>query len=253
MTVGLSAGAPKRVPLSRERVLRTAIVLADTAGSALTMRSLARELDVKPMALYHHFASKEEILDGIVDVVFEEIDLPPTDAEWRTAIRHRALSTRRVLSHHPWAIPLMESRTNPGPSTLRQHDAVIGIFREAGFSLLMTAHAYSLLDSYVYGFALQESVSLPFQQENGSGTSREGPGPTARRHIPLPGRTRDRSRSPAWLRLWRRIRVRSRPHPRRFGKAAMTCAMRYVHREPTPELSSLPRGFHLWALLDLNQ
>ena len=165
MTVGLSAGAAKRVPLSRERVLRTAIVLADAGGSALTMRSLARELDVKPMALYHHFASKEEILDGIVDVVFEEIDLPPTDAEWRTAIRHRAVSTRRVLSHHPWAIPLMESRTNPGPSTLRQHDAVIGIFREAGFSLLMTAHAYSLLDSYVYGFALQESVSLPFSKE----------------------------------------------------------------------------------------
>ena len=165
MSAEVIVGAQQRVPLSRERVLRTAVTIADADGnSALTMRSLAHALGVKPMALYHHFASKEEILDGIIDLVFEEIDLPPTDSDWREAIRHRATAARRVLSHHAWAIPLMESRTNPGPATLRQHDAVLATFRRAGFSVQLTAHAYSLLDSYVYGFALQESVSLPFDK-----------------------------------------------------------------------------------------
>ncbi len=155
--------AEKRVPLSRERVLRTAIAIADASGSsALTMRSLAQALQVKPMAVYHHVANKEEILDGIIDLVFSEIDLPPADVDWRAAMRQRAIAARNVLSLHPWAIPLMESRTNPGPATLRQHDAVIGTLRRAGFSIQMTAHAYSLLDSYLYGFTLQESVSLPF-------------------------------------------------------------------------------------------
>jgi AcrR family transcriptional regulator len=154
--------AKKRIPLSRERLLRGAIAIADAAGiEALTMRSLAQELGVKPMTLYHHVANKGEILDGIVDVVFSEIELPPADADWRSAIRHRAVSARRVLARHPWAIPLMESRTNPGPATLRQHDSMIGTLRRAGFTMQMTGHAYSLLDSYVYGFALQEAA-LPF-------------------------------------------------------------------------------------------
>ena len=120
-----------RVPLSRERVLRTAIAIADARGSsALTMRSLAEELGVKPMSLYHHVANKEEILDGIIDIVFGEIDLPSADDDWRSAMRQRAIAARRFSRHHPWAIPLMESRTNPGPATLRQHDAVIATFRE---------------------------------------------------------------------------------------------------------------------------
>lgn len=156
----------KRIPLNRERLLRTAIAIADEKGnSALTMRSLARELGVKPMAIYHHVANKEEILDGIIDVVFGEIDLPPADTDWRSAMRQRAIAARRVLVRHPWAIPLMESRTNPGPATLRHHDAVIGTLRGAGFSIKMTGHAYSLLDSYIYGFALQEAVSLPFDKQ----------------------------------------------------------------------------------------
>lgn len=162
----INSDANKRVPLDRERLLRGAISIADENGnSALTIRSLARELGVKPMAIYHHVASKEEILDGIIDMVFAEIDLPPTDTDWKAAMRHRAISARRTLARHPWAIPLMESRTNPGPATLRHHDAVIGSLRRAGFSLEMTAHAYALLDSYIYGFALQESVSLPFDKE----------------------------------------------------------------------------------------
>ena len=162
MSLEAGADAEQRVPLSRERVVRGAIAIADAAGiGALTMRSLAQELGVKPMSLYHHVANKEEILDGIIDVVFSEIDLPSADADWRLAMRHRAISARRVLTRHPWATPLMESRTNPGPATLRQHDSVIGTLRRAGFSIQMTAHAYSLLDSYVYGFALQEAA-LPF-------------------------------------------------------------------------------------------
>ncbi|HEX9856370.1 MAG TPA: TetR/AcrR family transcriptional regulator [Acidimicrobiia bacterium] len=165
MPARVGEGATKRVPLSRERLLRSAIAIADERGNAaLTMRSLAQELGVKPMSLYHHVANKEEILDGIIDVVFGEIELPPADAGWRSAMRHRAISARRVLASHPWATPLMESRTNPGPATLRHHDAVIGSLRAAGFSIQMTAHAYSLLDSYVYGFALQEAV-LPFDRK----------------------------------------------------------------------------------------
>jgi AcrR family transcriptional regulator len=153
----------KRVPLSRDRVLRAAVAIADGAGiGSLTMRSLAHELGVKPMALYYHVANKEEILDGIVDLVFSEIDLPAANGDWRSEIVRRANSARQVLRRHPWAIGLMESRKTPGPATLRHHDATIGTLRVAGFSVEMTAHAYALLDSYIYGFALQE-VSLPFE------------------------------------------------------------------------------------------
>jgi AcrR family transcriptional regulator len=165
MTTKTSEPATKRQPLNRERLLHTAIAIADSAGiTALTMRSLAQELDVKPMSLYHHVTNKEEILDGIIDVVFSEIELPPDEVEWRSAMRQRAISARHVLARHPWATPLMESRRNPGPVTLGHHDAVIGILRRGGFSIPLTAHAYSLLDSYIYGFALQEA-GLPFDKE----------------------------------------------------------------------------------------
>jgi AcrR family transcriptional regulator len=154
--------AEQRVPLSRERVLHAAIAVADASGvSALTIRSLAAELGVTPMSVYYYVANKSEILDGIVDDVFSEIELPPGDGDWRSEIRRRAGSTRRVLARHPWAIGLLESRKAPGPATLRHHDAMIGTLRGAGFSVEMTAHAYALLDSYVYGFALQEAA-LPF-------------------------------------------------------------------------------------------
>jgi AcrR family transcriptional regulator len=153
----------KRVPLTRERVLRAAVAIADAEGiGSLTMRSLAHELGVKPMALYYHVANKEEILDGIVDLVFGEIELPSVGGDWRSEIIRRAESARGVLRQHPWAIGLMESRKTPGPETLRHHDATIGMLRAAGFSVEMTAHAYALLDSYIYGFALQEA-SLPFE------------------------------------------------------------------------------------------
>jgi AcrR family transcriptional regulator len=155
--------APRsRAPLSRERVLRAAVTYADEDGiGSLTMRKLGDALGVEAMSLYNHVANKAELLDGMIDLVFEEIDLPDGGSAWRRAMRDRAVSARRVLSHHRWAIGLMESRSAPGPATLRHHDRVIGILRHAGFSVGLAAHAYSLLDSYVYGFALQEA-SLPF-------------------------------------------------------------------------------------------
>ncbi len=152
-----------RVRLSRERVLRGALAVADTQGlGALTIRSLATELGTKPMSVYYHVANKDEILDGIVDIVFDEIELPVAGRDWRSELTRRADSAREVLRRHRWAIGLLESRTSPGPATLRHHDAVLGTLRAAGFSAALTAHAYALIDSYVYGFALQEA-SLPFE------------------------------------------------------------------------------------------
>ncbi|KJK37859.1 AcrR family transcriptional regulator [Streptomyces variegatus] len=156
-------GASARTPLSRERVIRTAVAVADEKGAnALTMRAIAEPLGVEAMSLYHHVAGREDILDGMVDAVFGEIDLPPRDTDWKSALRHRADSARAVLRRHPWAVGLMDSRSQPGPATLRHHDAVIGTLRAGGFSVPMTAHAVSLIDSYLYGFVLQE-LSLPFR------------------------------------------------------------------------------------------
>ncbi|MFI7019577.1 TetR/AcrR family transcriptional regulator [Streptomyces sp. NPDC050164] len=153
----------ERTPLSRERVIRTAVAVADEKGAAaLTMRAIAEPLGVEAMSLYHHVAGREDILDGMVDAVFGEIDLPPRDMDWKSALRHRADSARAVLRRHPWAVGLMDSRSQPGPATLRHHDAVIGTLRAGGFSVPMAAHAVSLIDSYLYGFVLQE-LSLPFK------------------------------------------------------------------------------------------
>jgi AcrR family transcriptional regulator len=154
----------QRGPLTRERVLRAATKLADAGGfESLTMRKLGNELGVEAMSLYNHVANKEDILDGIVDIVFSEIEVPsPGEVHWTTAMRRRAISVREVLSRHRWAIELMESRMNPGPANLRNHDAVMGCLREAGFSFREAVHAYSVLDAYIYGFALQEK-SLPFE------------------------------------------------------------------------------------------
>jgi AcrR family transcriptional regulator len=148
--------------MSRERVLLTAIAQADAGGlEALTMRMLAEELEVAPMALYRHVANKDDLVDAMVDTVFSEIGVPSGAGDWKSAMRRRAISVRDALSRHRWAIGLMESRRSPGPANLRHHDAVIGRVRAAGFSIEMAAHAYSLLDSYIYGFALTK-MNLPF-------------------------------------------------------------------------------------------
>jgi AcrR family transcriptional regulator len=153
----------RRAPLTKERVLQAAMKLADAGGlEALSMRKLGQALGVEAMAVYYHFANKERVLDGIVDLVFGEIDLPTIGADWKAAMRQRAISVRDALLRHRWAIGLMESRTNPGPANLRHHDAVIGCLRAAGFDMAATATAYSLLDSYIYGFALTK-MNLPFE------------------------------------------------------------------------------------------
>lgn len=147
--------------MSRELVLAGAVGLADEIGvEPLTIRRLADALGSKPMTLYSYVANKHAILDGMVDIVFGEIDPPPTDLPWRPAMRHRCVSARDVLRRHPWAVPLMESRTSPGPRTLHHHDAVLGCLRAGGLPTPVVAHAYAIVDAFVYGFAVQEA-SLP--------------------------------------------------------------------------------------------
>jgi AcrR family transcriptional regulator len=163
MTTQTDPGPASRIPLTRRRILDAAVALADRDGvRSLSMRKLAHELGVEAMSLYHHVANKDDLLDGMVDLVFGEIELPTGQADWKAAMRRRAVSARAALRRHPWAIGLMESRSTPGPATVRHHDAVLGILRTAGFSVELAAHAYAVLDSYIYGFALQEA-GLPFQ------------------------------------------------------------------------------------------
>jgi AcrR family transcriptional regulator len=141
-------------------VLQAALALADEGGlDALTMQGIGRRIGAEAMSLYRHVRNKNEILDGLVDLVFAEIELPE-GTDWRAVIRTRALSARAVFARHPWAVGLMDAASRPGPANLRHHDAVLGVLRGAGFSSASASHAYSLLDSYIYGFAIQER-SLP--------------------------------------------------------------------------------------------
>ena len=154
---GDQAVAAERVQLSRDRVLRGAVAVADEGGiAALTIRTLAQGLGVKPMSVYHYVANKDEILDGIIDLVFSEIELPVAGRDWQTEMRRRADSARQVLRRHPWATPLLQSRLNAGPATLRHHNAFLATLRGAGFTVEQAAHAFALIDSYVYGFAMSE-------------------------------------------------------------------------------------------------
>lgn len=149
---------PKRETLTRERVLRAALVLADERGiDALSMRELGRHLGVDAMSLYNHVDNKDDLLNGIVDLVVGEIDLPPDDSDWSQAMRTRARSAQKVFAQHPWASQLIDARTSSGPERLRYLDWVIGTLRRAGFTVDQALHAYSALDSYVYGFARQQA------------------------------------------------------------------------------------------------
>ncbi len=159
-TPGAQSGA--RVPLSRDRVLRAGLALADEHGLEwLSMRKLGQALGVEAMSLYHHVTNKDDLVDGMIDLVFAEIEFP-VDGEWQAAMRARAVSVREVLGRHRWANGLMESRSTPGPANLRHHDDVIGCLRRAGLPVALVAHAYSLLDSYTYGFAMSDRA-LPFE------------------------------------------------------------------------------------------
>jgi AcrR family transcriptional regulator len=145
--------ARPRVPLSRDRVLLAAVALADKEGiESLSMRRLAEELSVVPMALYKHVASKEELLDGMIDVVIGEIDPPDRGSDWKNAVRHRILSARRALLRHPWAPRVIESKQNPTPLVLEYMDSMIGLFRAGGFSVHLTHHVMHTIGSRVMGF-----------------------------------------------------------------------------------------------------
>ena len=162
----MSAKEQRRVApdtgLSKQRLVVEAVRLADREGvDGLSMRRLAGALGAGAMSLYHYVASKDELLDAMIDIVFEEIELPPEETDWQSAMRRVATSTRQVLARHPWAIGLMESRTTPGPANPRHREAVTACLRKAGFSVLTATHANWLLNSYVYGYALQ-AASLPF-------------------------------------------------------------------------------------------
>lgn len=157
-----------RPSLTRDRVVATAVALADGAGIAeVTMRKLAGACGVEPMSLYHHVANKDDVLDAMVDAVFAEMDLPDPTLPWRDALARRSESARSVLVRHPWAIAMLDSRTSPGHATLEHHDRTIEVLRRAGFSLEMVGHAVALLDAYVYGFAMQQ-VALPFDDGPGA-------------------------------------------------------------------------------------
>lgn len=145
--------APRRVPLSRDRVLRAAVVLADQTGiESLSMRRLGEELGVVPMALYKHVANKDELLDGMIDVVVGEIDPPVHGADWKSAIRQRILSARRALLRHPWAPQVIESKKNPTPVVLAYMDSMIGLFRAGGFSVSLTHHVMHTIGGRIMGF-----------------------------------------------------------------------------------------------------
>lgn len=155
--------AAPRTPLTTERVLRAALKLADRRGlDALSMRTLARALKVEAMSLYNHVPGKERILDGLVELVVAEIDLPGIGGDWRAEMRRRAQSTHAVLMRHRWATMLFVSRLNVGPNMLRYVDATIGCLRAAGFSHPMVDHAWNTLDAYVYGFTLQR-LNFPLE------------------------------------------------------------------------------------------
>lgn len=153
---------PHRPQLSRERIVQAAVAVADRGGLAqVSMRSVGKELGVEAMSLYHHIAGKDELVDLLADWAFTQIIAPAADQPWRQAMTERAASARAAFSAHPWALHIIESRRNPGTAALRHHDAVLGCFLHNGFTVAAAAHAFSVLDAYVYGFVLSEQ-NLPF-------------------------------------------------------------------------------------------
>jgi AcrR family transcriptional regulator len=156
--------APERkAPLNMERIVQAAVALADGDGfESLSMRSLAQGLGAAPMSLYRHLANKEELLDGMIDVVFGEMYSPTIGGAWKTELRKRGMAAREALRRHPWAVGLMETRLSPGPASAEHHNATMGCLREAGFPFRDAVHAYNVLDAYTYGFALQEKT-IPFE------------------------------------------------------------------------------------------
>lgn len=150
-----------RQPLTRERIIGAASDVADRGGvAAVTMRSVAKELGVEAMSLYHHLAGKDALIDALVEHVFTQIHLPDPGTSWRAALVARADSAREILTRHPWGLGLIESRRHPPASMIRHYDTMLGILRAGGFSVRDAVHAYSVVDSYVFGFVVTE-INLP--------------------------------------------------------------------------------------------
>lgn len=161
-----------RESVTRDRAVRVAIALADVGGiESVSMRKLAAELGIEAMSLYYHVKNKSDLLDGMLDAVYDEFHSPTAIDEWREAMATRARSTREAYARHPWALGI-RARRSPGPATLAHLDAVIACLRASGFSMSMTGHAMSLLDSYVQGFAQQEA-SLPLDSSGDIGDATE--------------------------------------------------------------------------------
>jgi AcrR family transcriptional regulator len=165
MAMMIEAEAESRKPLTKERILRTAVAMADEGGAeSLSMRKIAQELGVVPMALYKHVANKDEMLDGMVDVVVGEIDPPIEGADWKTAMRERILSARRALLRHPWASQVIESRAEPTPTIIGYMDSMMGIFISGGFSVDLMHHAMHVMGSRILGFSQElfdDTSSMP--------------------------------------------------------------------------------------------
>lgn len=158
----------RRPALSRDRIVDAAVRVADRGGlGRVSMRNVAAELGVEAMSLYHHLAGKDALLDAMTDRIFGRIALPGPDDPWRPAMADRASSARSVLSAHPWAVGLIESRRAPGPALLAHHEAVLACLRRNGFGVSLAAHAFSAIDAYVYGFVLTE-LNLPFEAGEGA-------------------------------------------------------------------------------------
>lgn len=163
----MSAATTQRDPLDREAIVARAVAFADERGTdALSMRKLAAELGYEVMSLYNHVANKDDILDGIVERVLAEIPLPADDGDWKEEMRERAVAARRIFLRHPWAIGLLEARhAGSSPARLSYYDAVLGCLRSADFTAALSMRAFSIIDSFVYGFIFQE-LSLPFDDSD---------------------------------------------------------------------------------------
>ncbi|MFB8278406.1 TetR/AcrR family transcriptional regulator C-terminal domain-containing protein [Nocardia colli] len=160
-----SAHGAQRAPLSRDKVLRTAVQLADEHGlAALSMRKLAQTLGVEAMSLYNHVKNKNDLLDGIADLVVAEMGVPEIGGDWKAAMRARARAAHAALLRHPWATGLIGSRLNVGPAMLRYIDATVGCLHAAGFSYQLADRAWNAMDSHIYGFTLQQ-VNFPLQPD----------------------------------------------------------------------------------------
>ena len=164
---------PRRTPLSRDRILKRAIRIADKSGlDALSMRKIAQLLGVEAMSLYNHVKNKDDILDGMVEIVAAEIEVPTAGGDWKEQMRRRATSAHGVLMEHPWAAMLLMSRVNIGPVMLHYVDATLGCLLGAGFGFALADHAWNALDSYVYGYTLQ-SLNFPFAPDEYKGAAAE--------------------------------------------------------------------------------